>query len=145
MAKLTPAHFIQPDISYCISFINTPKSRLETFILETPLKKKPLLFDIVVCFLLLQTCEMSTVKLSGLWLNRQLIGRGFNRRVVGNTRINDYEAPSYLLRPRRDFGSVSEKEADVSVGRKRNLRAVDVAEKLRGEKEKKVEVTNKVG
>lgn len=88
---------------------------------------------------------MSTVKLLRLWLNRHLSRSCFNRGVLGNTRINDYEATSCLLRPRRDFGSVSEKEADVNVGRKKNLRAVDIADKLRSEKEKSEAVTNKVG
>lgn len=116
--------------------------RLETFILKTC---KTLLNDIVACFFLPQPCEMSTVKLLGLWVGRQLNSRGFNRHVVGNTRINDYKAPRCLLRPGRCFGTVSEKEADVPAGRKGGLRAVDIAEKLRRENEKKADATNKVG
>lgn len=85
---------------------------------------------------------MSTVKLLGVWTSRNLSSRCFNRGVVGNTRINYYGALRCLLRP---FGTVSEKEAGVSPGRKRGLRAADIAEKLRREKEEKPDTKNKVG
>lgn len=81
---------------------------------------------------------MSRVRLLGVWLNR------FNRCIVRNERINNCEAPRCVLRPARGFGTVSEKEADLTAGRKRGLRAVDVAEKLRREKETKADTTNKV-
>ncbi|NP_001187897.1 pseudouridylate synthase RPUSD4, mitochondrial [Ictalurus punctatus] len=84
---------------------------------------------------------MSTVKLLGVWTSRNLSSRCFNRGVVGNTRINYYGALRCLLRP---FGTVSEKEAGVSPGRKRGLRAADIAEKLRREKEEKPDAKNKV-
>ncbi|MCJ8744289.1 hypothetical protein PDJAM_G00116910 [Pangasius djambal] len=83
---------------------------------------------------------MSTVKLLGVWISRHL-----NRRCIfGNTRINYYEAPRCLLRPGRDFGTVSEKEANVTSGRKRGLRAADIAENLRHEKQNKAHAANKV-
>lgn len=95
--------------------------------------------------LLGQTCEMSTVKLLGVWINRHLSSRCFTGCVLGNTWINDYDAPPCLLRPGRHYGTVPEKEAGGHPGRKRGLRAADIAEKLRkSEKEKDADTTNKV-
>lgn len=105
---------------------------------------KTLVFDIVARFFFLQVrLEMSTVKLLGVWLSRPLNSRCYNPFVVGNTRINHYETP-HSLRHGRGFGTVSEKEANVTAGRKGGLRAVDIAEKLRREKEEKTDTTYKV-
>lgn len=88
---------------------------------------------------------MGTVKLLGVWISRHLNNCCLNRSVLANTRINNYEAPRCVLCPGRDFGTVPEKEEDFTSGRKRGLRAADIAEKLRREKEKKADTTNKVG
>ncbi|KAM9444384.1 pseudouridylate synthase RPUSD4, mitochondrial [Clarias gariepinus] len=82
---------------------------------------------------------MSTVKLLGVWVRRHVNHGCFNRF---NTRINNYEAPRCVLCPGRDFCTVSAKDTDAPSGRRRGLRAADIAEKLRSEKEK--EANNKV-
>lgn len=76
---------------------------------------------------------MSTVKLLNVWKNRNLNRSCFDRCVLWNTRINDYEATRGLV-------TDSEKET----GRKKGLRAADIAERLRREKEQNKDTTNKV-
>lgn len=76
---------------------------------------------------------MGTVKLLGVWVRRHVNHGCFNRF---NTRINNYEAPRCVLCPGRDFCTVSAKDTDAPSGRRRGLRAADIAEKLRSEKEK---------
>ncbi|KAF7693377.1 mitochondrial RNA pseudouridine synthase rpusd4 [Silurus meridionalis] len=80
---------------------------------------------------------MSAVRVLSVWRSRHLNCRCF----VGNTRINDYKAPRGFLRLFRDF---STDEGTVTSGRKRGLRAADVAERLRREKHEKTETANKV-
>ncbi|XP_060766465.1 pseudouridylate synthase RPUSD4, mitochondrial [Neoarius graeffei] len=96
---------------------------------------------------------MSTVKLLGVRISRHLSSRCFNPSVLTNTRINNNnnnnnnnnEATRCFLCPGRDFSTVpKEKKEDVTSGSKRKLRAADIAEKLRREKEKKAEPTDKV-
>lgn len=90
---------------------------------------------------------MSTIKLLGVWRSRHFsTSRCFNHRVIGNTPIHHYEAPRCLLLPVRDFGTVSEKEGEAGSPseNKRKPRALDIAEKLRREKEKPADQTNKV-
>ncbi|KAI5614455.1 mitochondrial RNA pseudouridine synthase rpusd4 [Silurus asotus] len=80
---------------------------------------------------------MSAVRVLSVWRSRHLNCRCF----VGNVRINDYEAPRGFLRLFRDFCT---DEGTVTSGRKRGLKAADVAERLRREKQEKTETTNKV-
>ncbi|TSY83929.1 RNA pseudouridylate synthase domain-containing protein 4 [Bagarius yarrelli] len=67
---------------------------------------------------------------------------------TGNTRIHYYAATRCSLRPGRNFGTVSERKEEEKMGasseNKRKLKALDIAEKVRREKEKKTDKTNKV-
>ncbi|XP_026852227.2 mitochondrial RNA pseudouridine synthase rpusd4 isoform X2 [Electrophorus electricus] len=82
---------------------------------------------------------MGTIKLLDVWINRDLISRGFHHGAVAK-RLTRYDAPRGYLVFGKGFATITEKRTIPS--RKPGLKAADIAAKLRRETE--TETTYKV-
>ncbi|KAK1799561.1 hypothetical protein P4O66_000439 [Electrophorus voltai] len=83
---------------------------------------------------------MGTIKLLDVWINRDLISRGFHHGAVAK-RLTRYDAPRGYLVFGKGFATITEKQTIPS--RKPGLKAADIAAKLRRETE--TETTYKAG